>query len=311
MSFVHLHVHSHYSILDGMSKVTDLVDKCQRCGMPAMALTDHGNMFGIKEFLDYTKKVNGKLKKAVGEKKDEIGKIEKGDPNDPEVAKLKGTLPQLKEELAALEQKAADYKPFKPIVGIEAYCAHQSRFKEKDTSRGWHLILLAKNKQGYLNLCKLSSLAFIEGFHRHARIDHELLEKYHEGIICSSACLGGEVPQKIMAGDDAGARESILWFKQLFGDDYYLELQRHIMDGVNYDSLVDNQVESGNEEDRTPESVYKRQRQVNAKLLEYAAEYGIKVIATNDAHFVDQEHAEAHDRLICISTNADFISPTR
>lgn len=252
IAFTHLHVHSHYSILDGMSKINELVDKCLRCGMKSLALTDHGNMFGIKEFSDYCEKVNGKLK-------------EKGEPF------------------------------FKPIFGIEAYCAPVSVDKRDGrTDRGWHLILLAKNRKGYENLCKLSSIAYIDGFYYNPRIDHSLLEQYKEGLIVSSACLGGEIPQKIMKNDIAGAEESVKWFKKLFGDDFYLELQRHKTDKP----LGDREV-------------YERQVEVNKVLLELAEKYNIKVIATNDVHFVEEEHGEAHDRLICVSTAKDFDDETR
>lgn len=252
IAFTHLHVHSHYSILDGMSKINELVDKCLRCGMKSLALTDHGNMFGIKEFSDYCEKVNGKLK-------------EKGEPF------------------------------FKPIFGIEAYCAPVSIDKRDGrTDRGWHLILLAKNRKGYENLCKLSSIAYIDGFYYNPRIDHSLLEQYKEGLIVSSACLGGEIPQKIMKNDIAGAEESVKWFKKLFGDDFYLELQRHKTDKP----LGDREV-------------YERQVEVNKVLLELAEKYNIKVIATNDVHFVEEEHGEAHDRLICVSTAKDFDDATR
>ncbi len=252
IAFTHLHVHSHYSILDGMSKINELVDKCLRCGMKSLALTDHGNMFGIKEFSDYCEKVNGKLK-------------EKGEPF------------------------------FKPIFGIEAYCAPVSVDKRDGrTDRGWHLILLAKNRKGYENLCKLSSIAYIDGFYYNPRIDHSLLEQYKEGLIVSSACLGGEIPQKIMKNDIAGAEESVKWFKKLFGDDFYLELQRHKTDKPFGDR-----------------EVYERQVEVNKVLLELAQKYNIKVIATNDVHFVEEEHGEAHDRLICVSTAKDFDDATR
>ncbi|MGN0186976.1 MAG: DNA polymerase III subunit alpha [Paludibacteraceae bacterium] len=287
IQFTHLHVHSHYSILDGMSKVPDLIDKCMRNGMHAMALTDHGNMFGIKEFLDYSEKVNNAPKKKVKECEEEIAKT--ADANK---------LAALNTQLAELRQKAADFVPFKPIVGIEAYCAHENLDEETlpghQKSRGWHLILLAKNKQGYHNLCKLSSLAFTEGYYYNARIDHKALEKYHEGIICSSACLGGEVPQKIMKNDLAGAEESVKWFKKLFGDDYYLELQRHKTDKPN-----------------AATDTYEKQQEVNAELVKIARKYDIKLIATNDVHFVEEEHGEAHDRLICLSTQKDFDDPNR
>jgi len=275
MNFTHLHVHSHYSVLDGMSKISDLVDKCIRTGMPAIALTDHGNMYGIKEFLDYSKKANGQLK-------------------------------------AAAEEKGETFIPFKPIVGIEAYCARRGRLmQDKDYKvtngegktqvvdmSGWHLILLAKNKTGYQNLCRLTSLSFIDGFYRTARIDKELLAECREGLICSSACLGGELPQKILSAiysnaqfetDDerfAEAEATIEWFKNLFGEDYYIELQRHQTDKPHADQRT-----------------YQVQKMVNEVLVHLARKHNVKIIATNDVHFVEEEHAEAHDRLICLSTN--------
>ncbi len=245
--FTHLHVHSHFSILDGMSKIPDLVDKCLKNGMHAMALTDHGNMFGIKELADYADKVN------------------------KEGAK------------------------FKPIFGTEAYCAPVNIAKRDGrVDRGWHLILLAKNKTGYKNLCKLASIAYTDGFYYNPRIDHSLIEQYHEGIIACSACLGGEVPQKIMNGDIKGAEETIMWFKSLFGDDYYLEIQRHKTDKPGGDT-----------------EVYERQVEVNKVILELAKKTNTKVICTNDVHFVEEEHGDAHDRLICLSTGKDLDDPTR
>ena len=275
--FTHLHVHSHFSILDGMSKIPDLIKKCKKNGMYAMALTDHGNMFGIKELVDNAGKENGKVKDAIKEqeailKNDEATAEEKA-AAEAQIEKLKGTF-------------------FKPIIGTEAYCAHDD-CRNKD-GRGWHLILLAKNKTGYLSLCKLASYAYTKGYYYTSRIDHRLLEQYHEGVICCSACLGGEVPQKIMAGDLKGAEESVLWFKNLFGEDYYIELQRHETDKPNaaYDT-------------------FERQEEVNKVLIQLARKHNIKVIATNDVHFVEEEHGEAHDRLICLSTGKDFDDPTR
>ena len=268
MTFTHLHVHSHYSVLDGMSKVPDLVDKAIRLGMPAIALTDHGCMYGIKELLDYTKKANKKLK---------------------EKAKEEGT----------------DFVPFKPIVGVEAYCARRSRLqRDKDLKAvnaegksyivdqsGWHLILLAKNMQGYRNLCKIVSASFMEdSYYRRPRIDRDLLLEFHEGLICCSACLGGEIPQKVMEGANEGnftaAEEAIEWYKHLFGEDYYIEIQRH-----------------QTQKDGADQHVYQVQREVNPVLVELAKKHGVKVIATNDVHFVEEEHAEAHDHLVCVSTN--------
>ena len=315
--FTHLHVHSHFSILDGMSKVPDLINKCKRNGMYAMALTDHGNMFGIKELVDTAKKENGKVKDKIGEleaKKKEIEeKIKEVEElySNTEVPEGTPKLSDLQEELDGIGAQIGELNTqfFKPIIGIETYCAHRTLYdkdpavKERDpetgreriTDRsGWHLILLAKNKQGYKNLCKLSSIAFTDGFFYNPRIDHNLLEQYHEGIICCSACIGGEIPQKIMKGDIEGAEQAVVWFKNLFGDDFYLEMQRHKTDKPNaaYDT-------------------YPRQQLVNGHLIEFAKKYNIKLIATNDVHFVEEEHGEAHDRLICLSTGKDFDDPTR
>ncbi|MGN0032338.1 MAG: DNA polymerase III subunit alpha [Candidatus Limimorpha sp.] len=280
LKFTHLHVHSHFSILDGMSKIPDLVDKCKRCGMYSMALTDHGNMFGIKEFADYAASVNGKVK---GKIKEFEKVLSKADATEEEKISAQKSIKKLKGEL------------FKPIFGTEAYCAPERiGKKESRADRGWHLILLAKNKTGYKNLCKLASIAYTDGFYYNPRIDHSLIEKYHEGIIVCSACLGGEVPQKILNGDIKGAEESILWFKSIFGDDYYLEIQRHKTDKPGGDK-----------------STYERQVEVNKVIMELAKKTGTKVIATNDAHFVEEEHGEAHDRLICLSTGKDLDDPSR
>ncbi|MBR0310691.1 MAG: DNA polymerase III subunit alpha, partial [Paludibacteraceae bacterium] len=266
MSFVHLHVHSHYSTLDGMSKVPDIVDKCIRTGMPAVALTDHGNMYGIKELVDYCKKVNSKNKEAWQQSHDD---------SEP-------------------------FVPFKPIIGVEAYCAWRSRRSmtteqytwpdgttDQIDKSGFHLILLAKNEQGYHNLCKLTSAGFMDdAFYSRPRIDKELLELYHEGVIASSACLGGELCQRILHGDRAGAEQTVQWFKRVFGDDYYIELMRHQTDKPN-----------GNQE------TYQEQLRVNPVLVELARKYDVKLICTNDAHFLNEENADAHEHLICISTN--------
>ena len=278
--FTHLHVHSHYSMLDGMSKVPDLVEKCKKNGMFSLALTDHGNMFGIKDFADTVNKENGKVKDAIKEQNAIINKVEATEEEksaaQAEIDKLNGQF-------------------FKPIFGIETYCAPVSIDKRDGRQdRGWHLILLAKNKTGYHSLCKLSSIAYTDGFYYNPRIDHSLLEKYHEGLICSSACLAGEVPQKIMNGDLKGAEETIMWFKSLFGDDYYLEIQRHKTDKPGGDT-----------------EVYERQKEVNKIILELAKKTNTKVIATNDVHFVEEGHGEAHDRLICLSTGKDLDDPTR
>ncbi len=159
---------------------------------------------------------------------------------------------------------------------------------------GWHLVLLAKDLTGYKNLIKMVSRSWIDGYYYRPRIDKELLEAHHEGIIASSACLGGEIPQHIMYGNIDEAEKSIEWFKGLFGDDFYLELQRH---------KTDNPL--GNQE------TYEKQQQVNAVLLELGKKHGVKVIATNDVHFLNEEDAEAHDRLICLSTGKDLNDPRR
>ncbi len=275
--FTHLHVHSHFSILDGMAKIPELVTKCKKSGMYSMALTDHGNMFGIKELLDVSKKENGKVKEKI---KEQEAILQKEDATEEEKAAAQQEIERLKGTF------------FKPIVGIEAYCAPTKR-QNKD-SRGWHLVLLAKNRQGYQNLCKLTSAAYMEGVYYNPRIDHDLLEQYHEGIIASSACLAGEIPSKILRGDLQGAEASLLWFKNLFGDDFYLELMRHKTDKPNANR-----------------GAYEEQERVNPVLIEWARKYDVKLIATNDVHFVEEEHAEAHDRLICVSTRADFADPNR
>jgi len=239
--FVHLHVHSQYSILDGLSPIRAMVDKAVADGMKGMALTDHGNMYGVKEFHDYVRKVNA---------------------------------------------TRADNDKFVPIFGCEVYVAAADRHQhlnKRDTGR--HLILLAKNLQGYKNLIKIVSDAWTEGFYSHPRTDHAQLQQHHEGIICCSACLGGEIPQLIMAGELDQARQTIAWYKQVFGDDYYLELQRHKAT-----------VPNANHE------TYEKQMQVNAVLVELANELGVKLVATNDSHFLNEADADAHERLICINT---------
>ena len=254
--FVHLHVHTYYSILDGQSSVQKLVDKAIGDGMRGMAITDHGNMFGIKEFYNYCKKVNGKLEKE--------GK-----------------------EL------------FKPIFGCEMYVAHhrkEDKVKENGDMSGYHLIVLAKNYHGYKNLIKLVSRAWVDGYYMRPRTDRADLEKYHEDLIVCSACIAGEVPKKILAGDVAGAREAIEWYRRVFGGDYYLEIQRH--------EVKDPTIRANRE-------TFPLQQKANRVILELAKEYGIKVVCTNDAHFVDQENAEAHDHLLCLATGKDLDDPKR
>lgn len=243
-NFVHLHVHSQYSILDGASSVEGLVKKAKDCNMPAIALTDHGTMFGVKDFHNMAKKHN-----------------------------------------------------VKPIIGMEAYVAkgenRHSKTQREDRS-GYHLILLAKNEIGYHNLIKLCSYGYTEGFYYRPRIDRELLEKYSEGIIISSACLGGEVPQHIMNNNMEAVEETITWYKKVFGNDYYLELQKHQSGDAKIDA-----------------NVYENQLKCNEVILELGKKFDVKVIATNDAHFLNADDAEAHDILICLNTGRDRRDPDR
>ena len=243
MQFTHFHVHSQYSILDGAASIPGLIEKAKADGQAALALTDHGNMFGIKLFYDTCRQ-----------------------------------------------------KGIKPILGCEAYVARVSLYnKEKPIDRsGEHLIILAKNLTGYLNLVKLCSTAFCDGFYYRPRIDKTQLEKHHEGLIISSACLGGEIDQKIMAGDLEGAEKAALWYKNLFGEDYYLEVMRHpAADPKQRAEIYDNQ-----------------QRCIQEK-IKIARKLNIKLIATNDVHFLNEEDAEAHDLLICLNTRKDIDDPTR
>ena len=254
--FVHLHVHTYYSILDGQSSIKKLVDKAIADGMKGMAITDHGDMFGIKEFHDICNGVNKQRKKD-------------------------------------------GLEPFKPIFGCEMYVARRGDMHLKETKEdlgGYHLIVLAKNYNGYKNLIKLVSNSWVDGFYNRPRTDRKELEKYHEDLIVCSACIAGEVPAKILQGDIKGAREAIEWHKRLWGDDYYLELQRH--------EVTDPAVRANRE-------TFPLQQQANKMLIELAKEYGIKLVCTNDAHFVDKENAEAHDHLLCLSTGKDLDDPTR
>ena len=241
--FVHLHVHTQYSILDGANKTAVIANKAKEDGMTALAITDHGGMFGAKEF-----------------------------------------------------HVACSKAGIKPILGVEAYVARRGHLIKEDKSdgSGHHLIILAKNETGYVNLLKLTSIAHTEGFYYKPRIDKELLEKYHEGLIISSACLGGEVAQHIMNGNMDKAKETILWYKGIFGDDYYLEVMRHPTN----DPML-------------RKDVYENQVKVNTVIFELAEELEVKVIATNDTHFTNEEDAEAHDLLVCLSTGRDYDDPTR
>jgi DNA polymerase-3 subunit alpha len=234
--FVHLHNHSDYSLLDGACRLDRLIERAKGFGMPAIALTDHGNLFGAVEFYDAAK--------AAG---------------------------------------------LKPIIGCELYVAHGARADRTRTGEGKgaydHLLVLARNREGYRNLMKLSSLGYTEGFHYKPRVDKELLEKHAGGLICLSACLRGEVPQRVVAGDLEGAERSAGWYRDLFGKEfYYLEVQDH---GI-------------------PE-----ERVAARGLVELGRRMGIPVVATNDCHYLAREHAEAHEVLLCIQTGKTMLDPDR
>ena len=254
-NFIHLHTHTHYSLLDGQSKVADLVQHAVADGMRGMAITDHGNMFGVKDLFDECNKINKQLKKEGKE-------------------------------------------PFKPIFGCEMYVARRGmkRMDDKIDRGGWHLIVLAKNLNGYRNLIRLVSRSWVEGFYGRPRTDHEDLEKFHEDLIVCSACIGGEIPKLILAGDIEGARKAVEWHKNLWGEDFYLELQRHEVKDPNL---------------RANRETFPMQQQVNRVLIEFAKEYGIKLICTNDCHFIDEDAAEAHDHLLCLGTGKDLDDPQR
>ena len=238
MSFVHLHVHTQYSILDGFSAIPKLFDRAEELGMPALAITDHGNMYGIKEFLKY----------------------------------------------------AAKHPNIKPILGCEVYVTrhYDHHLKDNNHKGYYHLILLAKNYEGYKNLMKIVSTGHIEGkYYNKPRVSHEVLEKWHENLVCLSACIAGEVPRDLIDGDEEEARKAILWHKNLFGEDYYLEVQSH-----------------RTEVPGMTQAVWEKQQVANAGIFKLAEEMGVKVVATNDVHFVKKEDGPAHDRLLCLNTGA-------
>ena len=252
--FIHLHVHTQYSILDGQAAIPKLVDKAIKNGMRGMAVTDHGNMFGIKELFNYCNKVN------------------------------KGK---------------SDEEKFKPIFGCEVYCARRDLHSKENNAldkSGWHLILLAKNEAGYHNLIKIVSEAWVDGYYHRPRTDHKSIEKHHEGIIASSACLAGEIPRYIKNGQIDEAEKSIKWFKSVFGDDFYIELMRH---------------EVKDPMQRANRDTFKEQKAIEPTLIELARKHNVKIICTNDSHFVDEDNAEAHDRLLCLSTGKDLDDPNR
>ncbi len=334
LDFVHLHVHSQYSILDGQAAIPRLVDKAMRDGQPGIAITDHGNMFGIKEFYNYVKKQNDKkhdkikslkkllaaLETLLAEQSDPAGYLaglqtalqplaakKEDTPDDAEAydkAKSRADEVEAMQKEFGFDPTAARDKiaaleavpDFKPIIGCEVYVARR-RLQDKEgkpDQSGYHLILLAKNQQGYHNLVKIVSKAWTEGFYMRPRTDPTEIEKYHEGLICCSACLAGEVPRAITADDLQKAEEAILWHKNLFGEDYFLELQLHKAT-----------VERANHE------AYAMQLKVNEQIRKLAAKHGVGMVCTNDVHFVDEDNAEAHDRLICLSTGKDLDDPNR
>ena len=244
MSFVHLHVHTQYSILDGLSDIKKLFTRAQELGMPGLAITDHGNMFGVKDFRDISEKF-------------------------PDV---------------------------KPIIGCEIYVTrhYDHKLKDNDHKKYYHLILLAKNYEGYRNLMKIVSIGHIEGNYYRPRVSHEVIEKYHENLICCSACMAGEIAQGILAGDEKGVDEAIEWHKRVFGEDYYLEVMMHKTEvpGLSLDT-------------------YNLQKEYCSEIFKLAQKHGVKVVATNDVHFVRKEDGPVHDRLICLTTNANVDDPKR
>ncbi len=244
MSFVHLHVHTQYSILDGLSDIKKLFSRAQELGMPGIAITDHGNLFGVKDFHDVS----------------------------------------------------AKFPDVKPIIGCEIYVTrhYDHTLKDNDHKKYYHLILLAKNYEGYKNLMKIVSIGHIEGMYYKPRVSHEVIEKYHDNIICCSACLAGEIPQGILAGDEKAVDDAIRWHKKVFGDDYYLEVMMH---KTRVPGL--------------PLDVYENQKEYCAEIFKLAQKHGVKVVATNDVHFVRKEDGPVHDRLICLTTNANVDDPKR
>lgn len=231
--FIHLHVHTQYSILDGATHIPELVSRAKELNMPALAITDHGNMFGVKKFYDEARK-----------------------------------------------------KGIKPIIGCEVYLAPNSRHDktDKEDRNRFHLILLAKNKLGYHNLIKMVSLSYIEGFYYKPRIDWELIEKYNEGLIACSSCLGGELPKAVLKKSEKEAEEVLLRYKSVFGSDYYVELQNH-----GYDDQV----------------------KANEIMIRLARKNDVKIIASNDVHYLNEEDSEAQDILICLGTGKDYNDTSR
>ena len=244
MAFVHLHVHTQYSILDGMSDIGKLFQRAEELGMPGIAITDHGNMYGVKDFCDVSRKHPG----------------------------------------------------VKPVVGCEIYVTqhYDHRLKDNDHKKYYHLILLAKNYNGYRNLMKIVSTGHIDGMYYKPRVSHEVIEKYHEDLICCSACMAGEVPRAILAGDDEAVSKAIEWHKRVFGEDYYLEVMLH-----------------RTEIPGLGQELYNQQKKYTDAIFSLAEKHGVKVVATNDVHFIRKEDGPAHDRLICLTTNSMVDDPKR
>lgn len=280
--FIHLHVHTQYSLLDGQASIPSLVDKAINDGMPALAITDHGNMFGIKEFINYVNKVNDKTNDKVKELNAKLTEATEAGDNE-QCAKLTADI------------EATQKRILKPIIGCEMYVAEKSLYEhvdKKDTGR--HLIVLAKNEKGYHNLIKIVSQAWTEGFYSHPRTDKEQIAAHREGLIICSACLGGEIPRLLRRGDTEGADRAVKWWKDTFGEDYYIELQRHKATKVNANHTT-----------------YEEQMRIESQLIALARKYDIKIIASNDVHFTNEEDSEAHDRLICLATNRLLNDPER
>ena len=245
--FAHLNVHSHYSIMDGCASIKELVDAAIKDKMPGIAITDNGNMFGIMEFFDYVSRIN-------------------------------------------IERQEKGKKPFKPIIGCELYVAKHGSKEKKEAHKdlkGYHLTVLAKNLTGYKNLMKIVSNSWTDGFYGSPRTDRAELEKYHEGLIVLSGSAGSEVFYKISYGDIEGLEETIKWYQQTFGKDYYMELQRNV--GCDYNSY-------------TPSDFMLDQQKVNAVLMQKAKEYGVKVVATNDVHYVAPEDLTVYNIQQCYAT---------
>ena len=247
--FVHLHTHTEYSLLDGIAKISQLVDKAMADGMPGMAITDHANMFGVAEFVHY-----------VENKNRELG------------------------------------SNFKPIVGCEVYVARRGmeHKSEREDFAGYHLILLAKNQTGYKNLVKIVSRSWLEGYYGRPRTDHAELERFHEGLICCSACIGGEVAQHILNNRLDEAEKAAGWYKSIFGEDYYLELQRHKATAK-----------------RANHETFELEERANKQLCNIAQKLDIKLVCANDIHFVDEEDAEVQDSLLCINWGKKTDDPNR